>query len=139
MKMVVKASSFADPKDVEQYHKWVKEYKAGGLSHDEAHKKALKKGDNAVGCWGHSTATGSGPSCAIPPDHMISHFGSISSAREKKLRVRHGDKEVICVVKDRMPWIKNITNGARIDLNPDAAKALGLTPPFLKNVEYEIV
>jgi hypothetical protein len=67
---------------------------------------------------------------------MIGKWGTIDAAHNKRVVVRVGGKEVTCFVRDRMPWKSNITNGAIIDLNPGAAKVLGLTPPFLVPVEW---
>jgi len=36
-----------------------------------------------------------------------------------------------------MPWKKNIHNGAGIDLNPDAVRALGLEPPIMVPAKWE--
>jgi hypothetical protein len=35
-----------------------------------------------------------------------------------------------------MPWVKNLRNQARIDLNPDACEALGFTPPVMEKVVW---
>lgn len=130
-------SSFADPTDVNSFRKWLAIYMEDGLSQEEAEQKAFKKGDNAVGCWGDDTGEGSGPSCALPPDDMIERWGSVSAAKHKMVEVKRGDKTVQCVLKDRMPWKKNITNEAIIDLNPDTVMALGLTPPIMTTIEWK--
>jgi hypothetical protein len=112
----VMASSFADAKDLADYRK----------SGDFA------KGDNGVGCWGDVTAQEEVPMCALPPDDIVAKWGSMRArdARGKKVLVRVGQREVVCVLADRMPWKANIKNGCGIDLNPGAAKVLGLRPPF---------
>jgi hypothetical protein len=119
----VKASSFADPADVRAFRRC----KERGGSDDQC----FKVGDNGKGYWDDDTSEGSGPSCALPPDDMIERWGSIAAAKHKLVEVTYEDKRVTCVLKDRMPWKKNITNGAGIDLNPDAVRAFGLEPPIM--------
>lgn len=131
----VKATSFADPADVIAFNKWYKVYREY-LSHEEATKKAFEKGDNAIGYWEDSTAEGTGSSCALPPDDMIERWTSITAAKHKEVVVYANGHQVTCVLKDRMPWRKNITNGAGIDLNPDAITALDLTPPVMENAVW---
>lgn len=123
------ATSFADPKDVERF----KACKGHGLSD----RTCFRVGDNAIGCWGDSTAEGTGPSCAVPPEQMRAKWGSMQNAKHKPIRVIHGDKSVVCVLKDTMPSESHITNSAIIDLNPDACKALGLTPPVKSLVSWQ--
>jgi hypothetical protein len=131
MRHAVKASSFADPKDIAAY----KKAKAKGMSDEDA----FKTGDNGIGCWGSSTVEGTGPSCALPPDYMKSKWGSINAAKHKKVLVQKNERVVVCTLKDRMPWVKNLHNAARIDLNPDAVAALGLKPPIMTSVEWSWV
>ena len=127
----VKASSFADPADVLSF----KKCKARGGSDQEC----FKVGDNGRGCWGHLTAQDSIPMCALPPDDMIERFGTIAKAAEAQVRVTVSGRSVICILADRMPWKKNVKNGAGIDLNPAAGKALGLRPPFFVSASWEWV
>ena len=124
----VMASSFADPADVAAF----KRCKANGGS--DAY--CFAKGDNAVGLWGDSTAEGTGPSCALPPEDWNDFY---HAARFKRVLVKVGDKQVICELKDTMPHKKNIRNGAGIDLNPDACTALGLTSPIMVAATWEWV
>lgn len=119
----VKASSFADPADVRAFRRCKDR---GGTD-----QQCFKVGDNGRGAWGDDTSEGSGSSCALPPDDMIQKWGSIAAAKHKLVEVTYEDKSVTCVLKDRMPWKKNIKNGAGIDLNPDAVRALGLEPPIM--------
>lgn len=123
------ASSFADPADVKAF----KKCKATGKSD----LKCFAVGDNGIGCWGDNTAQLDTPMCALPPDDMIDKFGSIDAAKHKKVKVIVNGKEVICILADRMPWKKNIKNKAGIDLNPAAAKALGLKPPFKVSASWQ--
>ena len=123
------ASSFADPADVRAF----KRCKAEGKSDQEC----FKVGDNGVGCWDDDCSEGSGPSCALPPDDMIEKFGSVASAKHAKVAVTVNKLEIFCVLKDRMPWKKNITNNAIIDLNPDAVALLGLKPPIMVPATWE--
>lgn len=122
------ASSFADPGDYARYLR----AKANGLSDHEA----FKVGDNCVGCWGDSTKAGTGPSVAIPPEHMIMQFGSVAAARHKPVRVTYNGRSVVALIKDEMPHLVNDMNAARIDMNPDTCAALGLKPPVMVRVSY---
>lgn len=123
------ASTFADPADVEAY----KRAKARGLSDNEA----FKVGDNGIGVWGAPTTEGTGPSCALPPEDMAERWGAWSEARSKKVSVTYKDRTAICVLKDRMPFKKNRHNGASIDLNPDAAKLLGIPKGGMVRVKWK--
>lgn len=135
--MKAKASSFADPADVVAFDKWYKVYRDRGMSHERAEKLAFAKGDNGMGCWGDKTAQTTTPMCALPPEDMVARFGSVAAAKHKRVRVTFGARSVSCLLADRMPAKRLITNGAGIDLNPAAAKALGLKPPFLREVEWD--
>jgi hypothetical protein len=132
----VYASSFADPADVRRFKKWFAIYKSQGKSDEEAFDLALAKGDNGEGCWKDDTSEGSGPSCALPPETMIDIWGSVDAAKRQKVFVECGERSVTCLVKDKMPHIAHITNGARIDLNPDACDALDLEPPVMHFVTF---
>jgi hypothetical protein len=94
-------------------------------------QECFKKGDNGVGCWGDDCTEGSGPSCALPPEDMIDKWGSVLAAKHKPVIVSLNGHTVTCLLKDRMPHRANITNGAGIDLNPDAVRAAGLQPPIM--------
>lgn len=131
-----KASSFADPADVKAFKKWYKIYLDEGLSPDRAKQRAFAKGDNGEGCWGDDTSEGSGMSCALPPEDMEEKFGSVAVAKHQQVEVTANDKTITCTLKDRMPHRTNITNGAMIDLNPDAVRALGLEPPIMVNATW---
>lgn len=113
------ASSFADPADIKAF----KLCKAKGGS-DQA---CFKVGDNGIGKWGDDT-TANIPMCALPPEDWRP-LGA--KARGALVRVRVGTKDVVCQLRDTMPARKNVKNGAVIDLNPAAAEALGLRPPFM--------
>jgi hypothetical protein len=128
IKHAVKASSFADPRDIEAF----KKAKAKGMSDEQA----FKYGDNGIGCWGNDTTEGSGPSCALPPDDMVDRYGTINGAKHKGVVINTDDKQVVAVLKDRMPWKKNIKTAARIDLNPDTCAALNLKPPVFASVVW---
>jgi hypothetical protein len=122
-----KASSFADPKDVEAFRRC----KAKGKSDEEC----FKIGDNGIGLWGDD-CTGATPACALPPEKMIERWGSINAAKHKPVEVTVEDKSVICIVKDRMPHERYITNNAIIDLSPGACAALGLKPPVMVSATW---
>lgn len=132
------ASSFADPADIAAF----KRAKGKGMTDAQA----FKFGDNGIGTpslgekikgrlVGVDT-TGAIPMCALPPDDW-KLFGD--AARGKMVSVTVGKKSVLCELRDTMPAKKNIKNGAVIDLNPAAAKVLGLKPPFMKNCSWNWV
>jgi hypothetical protein len=124
----VYASSFADPADVRAFRRC----KAQG--HSDSY--CFKYGDNGIGAWGDRTDEGSGPSCALPPD-IMSFYGL---SHNDNIRIARGDKVVIAKIKDRMPPTDYlIRHGlkARIDMNPDTCRALGLEPPVLTLVTWE--
>lgn len=122
------ASSFADPADIRAFRRC----KATGKSDQEC----FKVGDNGIGCWGDDT-TAAEPMCALPPDDMEARWGSIAAARHARVIVTANRRTIECKLADRMPWKKNIKNGAIIDLNPAACRALGLTPPILTAATWE--
>jgi len=111
------ASSFADPADVLSF----KQCKAKGKS-DQA---CFKVGDNGVGQFGKITAQAHTPMVAIHKDDMIAKWGSVNAAAHRLVRVTANGKSVDAAVEDRLGV------AGRIDLNPAAAKELGLNPPFL--------
>ena len=121
--MKMTASSFADPDDVAAF----KRCKAQG--HSDQH--CFGVGDNGIGCWGDSTVQGTGPSCALHTSVISSKWGSKAKGRHKKVLVRYGNKEVVCVLKDICG------KKERIDLNPDAVDAIGLKPPILITVHWD--
>lgn len=122
------ASSFADPADVAAF----KKCKARGKSDDEC----FKVGDNGVGCWGDNTAQDKHAMCALPPDDMIQKFGTVTAARHHSVLVSFKKKTCVCILADRMPWKKNIKNGAGIDLNPAAIAQLGIPRGAMVKVEW---
>lgn len=123
------ASSFADAADVAAFKKCKRE----GHTDDYC----FKYGDNGVGKWGDETSEGSGASVALPPETMEETWGSEDDAHNKSVKIDWNGKVITAKVKDTMPHRKNITNGAGIDLNPDALSALGLVPPVLVHVTWE--
>lgn len=118
----VKASSFADPKDVERFEAC----KAKGNS--DAY--CFRFGDNGIGAWGHNTAQDHTPMCALPRDDWKA--ANKRGGAEVLLRY-HGGTTHRVILGDSMPWKKNITNGSGIDLNPAALKLFGMQAPILKN------
>ncbi len=123
--MTVQASSFADPTDVRAFDAC----KAAGKSDAEC----FKVGDNGIGCWGDHTAQTHTAMCALPPETIEAKWGNVEAGKHKRVWVR----VVNCLLADRMPHLDHIKNGAGIDLNPAAADALGLKPPFLREVSWE--
>lgn len=130
------ASSFADAGDIAAFWRWFHIYKELGHSDAAATRMAFRKGDNAIGYYETSTATGTGPCCALPPDDIIEKWGSLAAGKFKNVWVSRGDYESLCVLKDIMPPRNKITTRARIDLNPDAGDQLHLHPPFMAPVVW---
>jgi hypothetical protein len=122
------ASSFADINDVAAFRRC----KARGNSD----RQCFRVGDNGVGCWGHPTSATKLAICALPPDDMIARWGSINAARDMPVAVRCNGVTIVCRLRDRMPWRRNIRNGCGIDLNPSACASLGLRPPVKVKVEW---
>ena len=127
----VRASSFADPIDVRAFDRC--------KSHGYSDKHCFRYGDNGVGYWGDNTKEGSGPSCALTPDDMRDEWGSVSAAHLQEVEVTFRDVSVTCQVKDTMPprAYQQAHNGAGIDLNPGAVRALGLEPPIMVDATWE--
>lgn len=117
------ASSFADPADVRAF----KRCKLTGKSD----LKCFAVGDNGIGQFGADTAQEHTPMCALHKTDMIKRWGSVNGAAHKKVVVDVNGKEVVCSVEDRM------SAPGRIDLNPAAAKALDLKPPFLVDCVWQ--
>ena len=113
----VTASSFADPADVKAFDRC----KAQGKTDQEC----FKVGDNGIGQFGKLTAQTDTPMVAVHKDDMIARWGSVMGAAHRPVTVTISGKTIQATVEDRI-GVKG-----RIDLNPAAAKQLGLTPPFL--------
>lgn len=124
---LVKASSFADPADVRAFRACIRR---GG-----SEQQCFKVGDNGIGLWGDDT-TQNIPMCALPPEDWLARWGTKAAARGAGVVVTVGDREVRCELRDTMPHKANIKNGAGIDLNPAACKALGLTPPIMVTARW---
>lgn len=122
----VKASSFADPDDIAGFRRC--------KSQGNSDQVCFGKGDNGIGKWGDDCSEGSGPRCALPPEDW-QPLGA--NARGAKVLVKANGQEVVCELRDTMPHLANIRNGAGIDLNPDACKALGLHPPVMVNATWQ--
>ncbi len=122
------ASDFASLADLAAYQK----AKKNGLSD----RRAFALGDNGIGCFGDLTAQIHTPMCALPPETMVEWFGSVLKAKHMRVKVVDGitGQFITCVIADRMPARKNITNGCGIDLNPAALLALGLISPIKRSV-----
>jgi hypothetical protein len=127
---VVKASSFADPADIAAF----KKCKAKGNSD----KYCFRFGDNGIGtpALGGKDTTVKKPMCALPPEDW-KPLGT--AAPGAKVRVTVKGKSVICELRDTMPARKNIKNGAGIDLNYAAVKALGLKTPLMVDATWQYV
>lgn len=125
------ASVFADAADIEAF----KRCKAQGKSDDEC----FEVGDNAIGVWGESTAPGTGPSCALPPEHIQARWGSVGNGKGKSVIVKYKDRVGTVALKDRMPHLAHIKNGAGIDLNEDARKLLAIPKGAMVRVVWKWV
>lgn len=112
------ASSFADPADVRAFERC----KAQGKT-DQA---CFKVGDNGIGQFGKITAQTHTAMVAIHKDDMIARWGSVNAAAHRAVTVRIKGQTTEATVEDRLGV------AGRIDLNPAAAKQLGLNPPFLE-------
>lgn len=120
------ASSFADPADVTAF----KQCKALGKS-DLA---CFKVGDNGIGQFGKITAQTHTEMVAIHKDDMVAKWGSVTGAAHRLVTVTYKGTTITAAVEDRLGV------PGRIDLNPAAAKQLGLNPPFLvKNCYWDWV
>lgn len=123
---VGKASSFADPKDIEKFNECKKTGKTD--------KQCFAVGDNGIGQFGKITAQEHTPMCALHEQAMIDNWGSVKAAAHQKVQVFANGKDIICAVEDRMSSKKAV-----IDLNPAAAKMLGLKPPFMVDASWKKV
>lgn len=124
----VKASSFADLKDVVAFKKC--------KSQGNSDMYCFSKGDNGIGKWMHNTAQDETPMCALPREI----WQRANKKGGAKLQVRYNGVVVDGILGDTMPSLVNIKNGAGIDLNPAFSKKLGLTPPFMvEGVEWRWV
>lgn len=123
------ASDFASMEDVRRYN--------AAIAKGKTQQEAFAVGDNGVGLWGDKTSQMDRPACALPPDDMIAKFGSINASKEAKVLVTVRGRSVVCELDDRMPWKRNIKNGAGIDLNPAAISKLGLKSPIMVEAEWE--
>src|SRR5205085_6278562 len=111
------ASSFADPEDVAAF------VRCKNLGRSD--RECFMVGDNGIGQFGKITAQLHTPMVALHRDDMVARWGSVRAAAHQKVRVTVRGRVVVGSVEDRM------SERGRIDLNPAAAKALRLTPPFL--------
>lgn len=128
--LIVIASSFANPADVNAYR--------DAIAAGKSEKEALAVGDNGIGCRGDNTTSEDQPICALPPEDWEVKWGSGTEARGKRVEVTYKGKMVVGELRDTMPHKADITNGAGIDLNPGFAKAFGVQQPFmLQNVGWE--
>lgn len=75
--------------------------------------------------------------CALPPDDMIEKWGSVINSKHRKVIVTIAGKSANCIVGDRMPYKKNIHNGAGIDMNPALCAALGVKPPVMIQASWK--
>jgi len=121
------ASSFADPADVRAY----RAAKAKGWTDQQA----FKVGDNGIGMWGDDCSMGSGPACAVPPEY----WHQLPSARFAAVEVAANGERTIAKLKDTMPHLANIHNGAVIDMSPDLCASLGVTPPVMIKAAWRFV
>lgn len=130
------ATSFADPKDIAAF----KKCKATG----KTDKECFRVGDNGIGTpelgidvggvrRGVDT-TQNIPMCALPPEDWRPLGKGAPGAM---VMVTYQDRQVVCFLRDTMPSKEKITNGAGLDLNYSACKALGLVPPIKVEVTWQ--
>lgn len=131
-----KASSFADPKDVEAFNRCKA---AGGTD-----QQCFKVGDNGIGFFkGVNTADPNTPYAAVPREVWKEKWGTSANAAGKGIEVTYKNPQtgetrtVIGKLGDTMPSQANIKNGAGIDLNPGFSNKLGMKPPFLEPVSWK--
>lgn len=120
----VKASSFADPADVAAFKRCKEQ---GGTD-----QECFKIGDNGIGKWGTDT-TQPIPMCALPPEQ----WEHLENPKGTKVVVESNNRRVVTELQDTMPHEANITNGAGIDLNPEACKRLGYSPPIMVSARWK--
>lgn len=120
----VKASSFADPADVRRF----RACKATG----KTDMQCFAVGDNGVGKWGDDT-TVNRPMVALPPED----WQHLKNPRGARVEVVANGRTVICELRDTMPRRANIKNGAGIDLNEAACRAIGLKPPIMTKATWK--
>ena len=111
----VKATIFANPSDIAAF----KKCNARGNSDNSC----FKVGDNGIGAW-HDDTTVDKPYCALPPEKW-EHLGSAARGAIVEVCNIATGETIECELRDTMPHIENITNGAGIDLNPCAFNTLG--------------
>lgn len=119
---IVRASSFADPADVRAYKRC--------LRSGRTPKQCLAVGDNGIGLWGDDTTVDK-PMCALPRTVWQAKWGRGNAARGKRIEISFRGRKAVCELRDTLPAKPKHNVG--IDLNPGAARALGLTPPFLQD------
>jgi hypothetical protein len=95
--------------------------------------QCFKVGDNGIGQFGKITAQEDTPMVAVHADSMKAKWGSVAGAAHRRVMVEANGEKVEASVEDR------ISAPGRIDLNPAAAKALGLKPPFLVDCTWRWV
>lgn len=127
------ATSFADPRDVAAF----RQCKAEGGTDEHC----FSVGDNGIGFTGLDCSEGSGPACALPYEVWMQKWGSKEAAAGKPVLITNpaNDKSVTALMKDTMPHLANITNGAGLDMSPDTCAALGLTPPVEAKMQWQWV
>lgn len=111
------ASSFADPADVAAFNRC----KLTG----KTDLQCFAVGDNGIGQFGKITAQEHTPMVAVHGSLMKARWGSIQAAAHRPVIVTVNGTTINATVEDR------ISAPGRIDLNPAAAKQLGLRPPFV--------
>jgi len=115
--MLCKASSFADPADLQSF----KKCKATGRTD----LQCFAVGDNGVGEFGDITAQTTIPFVAIHKSYMLARWGSVLAAAHREVEVRIKEQIHVMKVGDR------ISEPGRIDLNPAALLLWKLKAPML--------
>jgi hypothetical protein len=94
-------------------------------------RRAFRYGDNGIGYWGDRT-TGKTPMVALPRED----WQHLLSPRHTPILVKANERVIHALLADTMPRKRNIKNGAGLDLNPAACRALGLRPPVMARAEW---
>ena len=126
-----KASSYGDEGDRQRYRKRVAECIAKGMSQEQAEAEGRKVGDPGLGWLGNDITDISIPWVAVPRDCWVEKWTTKRNAHRRRVLVTISGVTRECVLGDTMPWLKNIKNGAVVDLAPGALQAFGLKAPCL--------
>jgi hypothetical protein len=124
----VKASSFADPKDIADYR--------ACIAQGKSHAQCLQVGDPGIGFMDNDL-TGPTPFCALPPEDWKGRWGTKAKAIGKGVIVKANGRTVLCRLADTMKKRADIRNECFLDLSPAAVAAIGMSPPIKVAATWE--